>query len=272
MRIKYLYIYAIIILVSASGCSTTVAKNEADLKTAGEENIAHLLRLIQKYNASPPQSFILNFNVEGHSGSQKFKASGNGQYNNNPRRMRVVFHDAILQTPITEITQEDDVLKFYFPMDKTLYLENINNIDLKSYTNFNLDFILVSDLLTGKIPIIKHSSVYKGLESETDPVIKGNKLIILENEEYFETISFLNDVPDKILWLNKNTKERIEVYLKKPVLKDNFLFFKEAKIISRSADLNILIQFKSIKFNTPVDLENMTKIKISKDARIIKRD
>jgi hypothetical protein len=272
MRIKYFFVNILIVLLVISGCSTAAIKTGTDLTTADEKNVAHLLGLIKKYNSNFLQSYILKLNVEGHSGAQKFKAGGNACYNNNPRRMRIVFHDAILQSPISEIVQEDDVLRFYFPIEKAVYIENINKINLKAYTNFNLDYNLVSDLLTGKIPVIKNYRVYKGLESETDPVIKENKLIILENEEFYETISFLNNVPDKILWVNKNSKERIELYLRRPVFTDNFLFYKEAKIISRDADLNILIQFSSIKFNIPVDSENITKLKIPKDANIIKRD
>jgi hypothetical protein len=272
MRIKFIFAYIVIVMLIITGCSTATVKSEADLITADEENITHLMGLINKYNSNSLNSYILQLNVEGHSGTQKFKAGGNVRYNNLPRRMKIVFHDAILQSPITEIIQEDDVLRFYFPLEKALYIENINKIDLKAYTNFNLDFNLISDLLCGKIPVIKLYRVYKGLESETDPVIKGNKLIILENDEFFETISFSKDVPDKILWVNKNSKERIELYLRRPVLKDNFLFYQEAKIISRKSDLNILIQFSSIKFNVPVDPENITKRKYPKDMNIIKRD
>jgi hypothetical protein len=272
MKIRHYIICAAIVLTGISGCSTAAVKKDTNLKTADEDNILHLLNLINKYSNNSQKSYTLKVNIDGHSGAQKFKTGGNIEYNNNPRRMKIVFHDAILQSPITEIVQEDDILKFYFPLDKTVYIENINKIDLKSYTNFYLDFNLISDLLSGKIPLIKQYRIYKGLANETDPVISGTKLIILENNDYYETISFLNDVPDKILWVNKTTKEKIEVYFKKPFIKENFLFYKETKIISRNADLNIVIQFSSIKPDAPVDPENLTKIKISKDAKIIKRD
>lgn len=273
MRKNYCFIYIIILMLFISGCSTAKIKSETtELKAADQENIEYLLGIIKKYNSGSLQSYTLKINVEGHSGTRKFKVEGNALYNNNPKRMKIVFHDAILMSSISEIVQEDNILKFYFPIDKTLYVENTEKINLKAYTDFSLDFNLVSDLLSGRIPVIRQFAVYKGLECETDPAIKENKLIILENSDFFETISFLNDIPDKILWVNKNSKERLELYLKSPVIRDNFLFYKEAKIISREADLNVLIRFSSVKFNEPVDPEIIAKIKIPKDAVIIRRD
>jgi len=80
-------------------------------------------------------------------------------------------------------------------------------------------------------------SINPTISSDTQ---KFSRLIILENNDYYETISFLNDVPDKILWVNKTTKEKIEVYFKKP-----FHVVLGASMISKRSELfRQLVKYK----------------------------
>ncbi|MFH0976590.1 MAG: hypothetical protein V1874_12480 [Spirochaetota bacterium] len=269
IKIKKVIFFGLIVISIASGCFTAEKKNERDYTTADKKDTAYLLKLIEKANTDCTRALDANFDIEGHSGKQKFKASGNIQFNDNPRKVKIVFHDAVFKTPITEIIQDGYEIKFYFPFDKILYNDNIKTINLKNYTNFDIDFDLVSDLSTGKIPLIKNYSIVKGLEHEDASGNENNKLIIINNKEYYETISFMREIPDKILWMNKTTKEKIEVYLYDPLKRDKLLFYKTIKIVSLSSDLKITIRFNSIKFNLPANPENIVKIKLAKDTKVI---
>ena len=263
-----IFSFLLITFIFYFGCSKTIVKSDRELRKAGDADIVHLIKVIEKININSAQSFIANFNIEGHLGKQNYKASGNAQFNNNPRRMRVIFHDAVFKSAITFIVQEEDTIKIFFPFDKILYIDNIKKFNFKFYSNLNLDFQLVSELSTGKIPVIKNYSSIKCYEDGNSG--QNNKLIILENNEFYETISFMDDVPDKILWLNKITKEKTEVYLFNPVIKENILFFNLIKIVSVSSDLKLTIQFDSLKFNVPVDLKNMVRLKLPSDIKINK--
>jgi hypothetical protein len=270
--INYLFFFALALLIFIFSCSKALKKNNTDFIEADDKNTAYLLKLIENTGANSPQTLIANFDIEGHSGKQNFKASGNVHLNNNPRKARIIFHDAVFKSPITEIIQDEDIIKIFFPFDKILYIDNIKTIDLKFYSSLDLDFNLVSDLSAGRIPVIKDFSVVKGLESGSNSGSGENKFIILENKEYYETISFKHDTADKILWMNKNTKEKVEVYLEEPLKKQDILFYKLIRVVSLKNDLKITISFNAIKFNVPVDLENMAKLALPKDVKIINKN
>jgi hypothetical protein len=270
MRIISIYLFCAVItvLVLSYGCSET-PKNNKSFKEADNKNTVYLLNLVEKFGDNSPKTLNANFDIEGHSESKTFKASGNLRFNAKSRKVRIIFHDAVFKSPITEIIQDEDVIKIFFPFDKILYIDNVKTINLRSYSSLNLDFNLISDLSIGRIPVIKKFSVVKGLESGSGPGSGDNRFIILENNDYYETISFKLDTVDKILWMNKDTREKVEVYLDKPVKGDDILFYKSLRIVSLKNDFKITINFDDVKFNIPFDVENMLKLELSKDVKII---
>jgi hypothetical protein len=270
--ISYLLFFSLAAVIFESGCSKALKKNNSDFREADDENTAYLLKLVERTGVNSPRTLDANFDVDGRSGKQNFKAGGNVQLNNNPRKVRIIFHDAVFKSSITEIIQDEDIIKFYFPFDKILYIDNIKTINLKFYSNLDLDFNLISDLSHGRIPVIKDFSVVKGLESGSNSGGGDNKFIILENNKYYETISFKGDLADKILWMNKDTKEKVEVYLEKPLKDQDILFYKLVRIVSLKNDLKITINFNDVKFNVPVDMEKIAKIELPKDVKIINKN
>ncbi|MBN2402219.1 MAG: hypothetical protein JXN64_07445 [Spirochaetes bacterium] len=269
--LNYLFFFALAVFIFLSGCSRDLQKRGGDFREADDENTTYLLSLIEKAGANSPHTLNANFSIEGHSGKQNFKATGNAKYNNNPKKVRIIFHDAVFKSPITEIIQDADIIKIFFTFDNVLYIDNAKTIDLKFYSNLDLDFNLISDLVNGRIPVINDFSVVKGLESGLSSGKGDIKFIILENKEYYETISFKRDIADKILWMNKNTKEKIEIYLNEPFRNQDIVFYKSVRIVSLKYDLKMTINFTTVKFNMPVDLENMVKLELPKDIKIINR-
>lgn len=251
-------------------CASGKNAAEKDYIVSDDENNKYLLKLIDKINSERPRTLSTKFNIEGYSGKQKFKSSGIASFDNNPVMAKIIFHDAVFKSAITEIVQEGDILRFYFPLDKILYVDNFSSISLQRYTNFNIDFNLIYDLSVGKIPMIKDFLIVRGLETGLNSG-NGEKLIIIENSKYYETISFDNEIPDKILWVDKDTKHKFEVYLEKPVRRGaGILYYKLIRIVSPESDLKISIQYTSIKINVPVDAAKLLKMKVSPEAKIIK--
>jgi hypothetical protein len=252
--------------------SSEMLKNENGLREADKKNTDYLLSLVEKCSINSPRTLSANFDIDGFAGSKSFKAGGNIRFNNNPKKAKIVFHDAVFKSPITEIIQDEDVIKFFFPFDKILYIDYAEKINLKSYSDLDLDFDLISDLVYGRIPVIRNFSLVKVLESGTGPGSEDNRFIILENSEYYETISFKLDLPDKIQWMNKDTKEKIEVYFDKPLKGESILFYKSVRIVSSKKDFKIMINFNDVKYNIPLDIENMSKLELSKDVKIVKKN
>ncbi len=265
-----LFFFALCAIIICCGSSETL-KRESNYREADDQNTAYFLSLIEKCGDNSPRTIKANIDIDGHAGGKSFKASGNIRFNNNPKRVRIIFHDAVFKSPITEIIQDRDIIKVFFPFDKILYIDNARTIDLRSYLNFDLDFNLISDLAYGKIPVIKNFSVVKILESGY-PKNGDNKFIILENADYYETISFKLDTADKILWMNKKTREKVEVYLDKPLKGENILFYRSIKIISLKNDFKITVNFNDLKYNIPLDIEKISKLELSKDIKIITKN
>ena len=114
--------------------------------------------------------------------------------------MRITFLDAIFKSILATILKKEDRLEIYFPIDKRLFIEDIKTIDIKKYIdiNTNINMKLFSDLLAGKVPIIRSYSVKQVLTEKSDKSDKDeSSYLILENKRYFETISFKNRIPDK---------------------------------------------------------------------------
>ncbi len=253
-----------------SGCTKNIIKKETDLLNLNNERISFLLKKIEDINNNSPKSFSLDLNTQGILNRKKFKSTGKAIFNKEPREMKITFYDVIFRSPLTIIVQDIDVIKFYFPIEKTLYMDNVKTVNLKRYSNINLDYNLVASLAIGKIPIIKNYSIKKALTTgENEQNSRKETYLIFENNDFFETIAFEKDIPCKILMLNKRSKEKTEIYLKEPFYKNSILFYKTIRFISLSSDFRITTRFKNIKFNIPVDVKKITKIDLPKDCKIL---
>ncbi|MBN2040893.1 MAG: hypothetical protein JW864_12690 [Spirochaetes bacterium] len=269
--IRILKIFTILLLFTGlSTCSKTLEGTKKDYTAADKEETNALLLLIEKINNKNPDSFDSRFIIEGHSGKQNFKTSGKVQFNHTPRKMRVIFHDAVFKTPIVELIQDNDILKFYYPIDKRIIIDNINKLNIKFYLNYdlNFNFSFIYDILTHRIPVIDNYSVKKGLQGEERQPGKDG-LIILENDSFYETLSFSNEIPDKILCLNKKTRERIEVYLNDPSYIEGILSYRNIRLVSPESNVKINIYFSSKRINVPVDQKKITNIKLPKDVKVL---
>jgi len=114
------------------------------------------------------------------------------------------------------------------------------------------------DLITGVIPLISGYSVKQGLAANNG---KGS-MLILENPNYYQTISFRGNNPDKILLINRKTRERIEIYVKNPVGQGASRIYSNVMIVAQRVPLRLEITFKKIQLNAAV------KVKTYKDMRL----
>ena len=179
MRKNILHI-AVIGVMILSGCQT------ADKPVLNETETAKAKELISKINSinsSSPETISSSFIIDGNTGEKKFRMEGKIAFNKSGH-YKITVLDYVFQSPIIEAYREANELLFYYPSEKRLIIDDINKIDLYSYTGFNSDYKMIYDLLTGNIPLIENYKVYKCLYSENE---KGYYLI-LENNECFENI------------------------------------------------------------------------------------
>ncbi|MDY6935186.1 MAG: hypothetical protein SVZ03_13310 [Spirochaetota bacterium] len=255
-----------------STCSRNIENNRDYNKTPNDEKARFFINKIAEINNHSPDTLSANFIINGTINDKKFKSTGRILYSKNPKRMMITLLDAIFQSTLTNILQEEDILRIYYPLDKKLYIDNIQKIDLRDYLKIdtNIDLILLSQLAMGAIPLIENYSIKRViLTKNTNVGEEDTNFLIIENEQYYETISFKNEVPDKILRVDRKTNEKIEFYLYDRINVKNTHFYKRIGFVHLGSGCRVTLRFKDLKFNIPVDIDTMMIIDIPRDAEII---
>jgi len=251
----------ILFLCFLSGC-TSVQKSE--LNEAENLKAKELLALINGANAASPETISSSFTADGNTGEKKFRVEGKVSYNKKGYYKLTVL-DYIFQSPILEAYRELDRLYFYYPTEKKLLVDDINKIDLSRYTGFKVEYNLLYTLFTGGVPLINNFSVYKCLYDEKE---KGYNLI-LQNEDFCQNVFFKDDVPEKILFIHKLTRNKAEIYLKSITRKEKSIFFKSLKIVVPELNTSINLNFTKPVLNTPVTVEKLNQEKLGKKVEVI---
>ena len=95
-------------------------------------------------------------------------------------------------------------------------------------------------------------------------------MLIVENNRYYETISFNGKSPDKIKLINKSTREKFEIYMKKPILQGDSHFFANVMIVSQNTPIRLDIHFNRIHLNAPVKVKTIEDSRLPGNLKIIK--
>jgi len=207
---------AIICLMILSNCKT------ADKPVTNEtENIKakELISKINSINNSSPATISSSFTIDGNTGERKFRVDGKMVFDKKGY-YKINVMDYVFQSPVVEAYREANELYFFYPSEKKLLIDDVNKINFPAYTGFKSDYKWIYSLLTGNIPIINNYKVYKCLYNENE---KGYYLI-LENNECYQNIFFKDDIPEKILIIYKDSKDKFEIYLKSPLKIEKGIF------------------------------------------------
>lgn len=246
-------------------CIHCASKQEKeDFVKPAKDTAANLFKNIEELNSKSPDFYSADFDVEGIVNGKKFKSTGEITYNKAPKKAKIVFQDAIFKSPLTIITIDADIVRLYFPLDRILYIDNIQTIDTANYSDIKINIDIIK-LTEGIIPLITKYMVKESLSK--DSAVNDNVYIILENDILYQTISFKENIPDKILWVDKNTKDKLEVYLENQVKNREFLLFKSIRLVNPG--YNISLKFKNINFDTLKDIESITRLDLPKDSKVV---
>jgi hypothetical protein len=269
VTVNRFYLIIITITLLTSMCGKEIIKEEQILEKSEREKVYSLLKRLKEINEHSPNSFKAHFIIEGILNNKKrFKSIGNAVYNKTPTKMKITFIDFVFKSPITIIVQDGPTLKFYFPTEKKLLIDNINTINLKNYLDLDLEFTLLYRFITGAIPVIENYQIREGLIAKAKEKKDDEVYIILENDRYFETISFKKDLPNKILL--KTSKEKAEFYLEKPCCKDNRLSYKSIKFVSTTSGHRIIIRMNSWKDNVKVSPRSISQLRLPRGTKVIR--
>lgn len=259
----------VIAAAAAWGCATSAFRDdsapEGQYHPSGKDGIRIMVDSIADINRKSPESYVLDFTIDGTYGEKKNKILGSVQFNRKQRTMHVSVVDFIFRSPLMTLLQEGDVIRVYYPVEKKMYVDNARTIDLANYGGVSIDFRMFHDLITGVIPLINGYSVKQGLAANSG---KGS-LLILENSHYYQTISFQGNDPDRILLINRKTKNKLEIYVKNPVGQGACRIYSNVMIVAKDVPLRLEIAFKKIQLNTPVKVKTFKDMKLPDGLKVI---
>ena len=219
-----------------------------------------LLNSVSLINDNAPSYYDMTFTIEGLLNNQKYKLTGNAQLDAKLDLMCLSLTDFIFKSPISTMFSSNNEIVMYFPSEKKLFKYAKSSFDLQTLWNINLDYDIVRILASCKIPLIADYKIKESVAS-TDG---KTSYLILENKRYYETISFKNDIPDKIKIIDKNDRNETEFHLLAMKKYNETLIYRKISVLSKK--LNFDISINSIKVNTPLKVKTINDIKIPADV------
>lgn len=267
MRMRAFSAALIALAVTAAGCGNNGVRVEdtsaGQYHPAGSDAVRGMVEGVSALAGKSPVTYSVDFTVDGSAGARKYKLLGSAQFSRKDRLMHVTFMDFIFKSPVAMFFQEGDAIRVYYPVDKKIFIDDTRTFDLANYGGASLDYGLLYDIATGTFPLIRGYSVKEGLAANN-----GNgSMLILQNNEYYETISFKDSMPDKILLINRKTREKIEVYLKKIVTQGDSVFFSNILVVPGGNGLRVEINFNRVRLNTPVKVKTIKEMSIPANVK-----
>ena len=260
---QLLLFFAFLFLLIGCVTSDKSLKNNNEITKTEKGVEENLLKKIREINNNSPKYISTSVKILGKQNRKKFKVYGKAFFDKNQNSFYLKISDFIFRSHISSVYLKNDNLFFYFPVEKTLYRDSIKTVKLKNYIDVNFDFNILYKLFVGKIPLIP-GSVFKKCTIEDE---KNCDNLILENDKFIQRISFKNGRPDRILYFNKVTKTKVEVYLTKGVAYGKTFFYKKIRIKSKGDSVDITYQ--SLKVDKKLKISSVDRIMKRKKLKII---
>jgi len=258
----------VFLVFAATGCTGAGVRIDetppGQYHPAGDAAVRSMLDSVSALAKKSPLTYSADFNVDGSTGARKYRLLGSAQFNRSGRLMHVAFKDFIFKSTVTMFFQEGDTIRVYYPVEKKMFVDDARTFDLANYGGTSLEYGMIYDIATGTFPLITPYRVREGLAANS-----GNgSMLVLENRDFFETISFKEGVPDKILLINRKTGEKLEVYIKKIVTQGGSVFFSNIMVVSGRSGLRLEINFNRINLNAPVKVKTVKDVAIPGSVKV----
>ncbi len=236
--------------------------------TPGEKKtVADLMTAVAEINRRTPETLSASMEITGAKSGKKYKSAGEISFDAKAGRLNLVLFDFIFKAPYTMLFKTGDSLSLYYPLEKKLILTTTQKIEPGFVAGLSVDIKTLVDLTSGKIPLIPDYRARQMADS-------GNPrraLLLLENRDCYETISFIDGRPDRILFVRKESKEKIEVYMKKYHSEGGVQYYRNLRIISESQSMDVEIAFTRISMNKPLKMKTEKDISLPRDVNIVKQ-
>jgi len=256
----YVLIIACIMIISCTGSHINKNNNRTSRVLSTEEK--ELFNIIKSHNQRTPESIYTSFSLFGKIKKKKFKSFGTMKYSKSLGRFEATFKDIVFYSIITKVYMNKNDVILYFPIDKTVILDKKNTMNMRNYLNLSIPLHIITELTSGKIPMIKNYKIKKGVKRGT------SRFLILENKSFYQVISFKNNKTDKIKILNKKTNDQYEIYLNKLYRKQNTVFYKNILIKASKGSMSLNLKFKRILYKKNINFNSYERLLKNRGLKI----
>jgi len=254
-------------LVLAAGC-TSGQKASGTFKSGDIREAQEILKKIESINSTAPDTFTSRIAVKCSINGKAFSIAGNVFYASEPLAIKVMLNDLIFKSPVVEILLESDQLKIYMPIDQSVYIRKPDPArDTTASLEINPQF--VSQTALGRIPLISGYTVTKSFIEEEQGKSTGTRIVVIENDLFYESISVKNGIPDKVKILSKNGVDKFEVRYDNPSQLGDILFYKKVSAFSENTGNTFSIEYTDLKLNASFDRGKVFRIDIPRGVKII---
>jgi hypothetical protein len=262
-RMKRILSLAPIFLLLA-GCGTTQIDVEkmipADIKE-GERYIS----MVRDINGKVPETFTADISVNAKINRKNFKTTGTMHFASTPLSVRIKLIDLILRMSLVDMLMVDNTMKIYQPLEKTMVVRRVE--PLADFISPDIDPAFVSTLMLERIPLIKKAKVSRSYQSEDEKA----RVVVIENDAYFESIYFNGNMPEKALIISKIGKSKYEIHFFSPVTISDRLFFEKITATASDTGNTVIVEYSNIKVNLSIDRLKVFSITVPTGTKIIEQ-
>ncbi len=263
------YILPVFLMLS---CAAPELAPDRPFTQAGKEETNRLLENIDRINGNAPSSIDAAFRVDGMFGKKKFKASGYFLYNDSAAAARITFVDSVFKSPLTTFVQDGNTIKVHFPVENTLVIDNTETIQLSDYMPVSVDYSFLRQMFTSRIPMIQDYKINRVLiPRKKDGSTTSEIFIIIENDRYYETITFKDNLPTRILLVEKGKKKKYEFYYAEPAQKNKKFGFKGIEFVEPDTGNKLDIHFTKYKTNRSISRSRITRLDVKNNAKVFRK-
>lgn len=261
-----------IVTVLCAGCAARSTEGSVVQRSEEHDKAVELIRKIEQANSETPRIFLAKFVIEGVSPkNKKFKTLGEIACDRSAELFKVTFIDSIFKSPMAVVSRDGNKIKVYMPVEKTIYEDDVQFINLKNYIDVNIEFGFIAAVATWQVPVLQDYKIKQSVLQKTSSAGKDEEnYIVLENNLYFETISIKNDLPNKIMIINKINKEKAEFYFENPERKNNVLYFNTIRYISAQKGERISVKFTSISADASLLKDRDFSLKVPPTTKTVR--
>ena len=238
-------VFFLCILIACA--NSQVKKN---LSQSDNQEALPLLDIINNINDNSPTTFSSSFTVEGSMKSDRFKITGTAFYDKNAEKFAMNFSDFVFKSQLSSFLKNGKNIEVHYIVENRIILDSTETMRITNYVPLDIDFNLVYQLLTSRIPMIENYSVFQVTKEGT------RSFLVIQNNTWFQTIAFNSGEPERIKFTNKKTSQEIEIYLRSPLNQNGSKYYRRIRIVSRGASIDVNINTGWVSLNKPVNIRN----------------